>query len=306
MAFKGKVAVLMGGVGSEREVSLQSGRNVVSALASAGINSAGIDITPDNLSILDDRSIDVFFIMLHGKWGEDGQLQQVMEDKGLTFTGSGSKASELSFDKILSKELYRSCSLPTADWITVDKPFDREYIERQLPHLGSTMVVKPACEGSSTGVEIVEGENNAICAAEKCFRKYGKTLIEQFIKGREFTVGILEGSALPLIEICPKEKFYDFNAKYISDATEYLFDTLTDSSLIAAIQDCAVKCFNAAGCRGFARVDFLLDEDNNFYILETNTIPGFTSHSLLPKAAQKQGLSQGQLCVKIIESALRC
>jgi D-alanine-D-alanine ligase len=303
MAFTGKVAVLMGGVGSEREVSLSSGRNVADALISEGVNAFCVDITPDDVSILDDPSIDVFFVMLHGKWGEDGELQRIMESKSLKFTGSGSEASELSFDKAASKELYRSAGLPTPGWVTVDTDADWGQITDSLPRTNGRFVVKPAREGSSTGVEIVKGIENTIIAAKECLRKYGKSLIEEFVDAREFTVGILNGQALPIIEICPKEGFYDFQAKYVSQSTQYLFDTLEDPLTSGRMSECAVKCFGLSGCRGFARVDFLLDQQGNFYLLELNTIPGFTSHSLLPKAAKKQGLSAGRLCVKILESA---
>ncbi|MFI4913185.1 MAG: D-alanine--D-alanine ligase [Sedimentisphaeraceae bacterium JB056] len=302
MAFSGKVAVLMGGVGSEREVSLNSGENVVRALTSEGIDACGVDITPENMAILDDKSIDIFFIMLHGTWGEDGSLQSELEAKGLRFTGSDSKSSKMSFDKIKTKEILKANNLPTPHWITIDKDSNWESVASELENMGEKVVIKPACEGSSTGVMIVD-KSDALQTAQQCTAKYGRSLIEKFIKAREFTVGILAGDALPLIEICPKESFYDYNAKYISDSTEYLFDTLADGKLISDMQQSALKCFEAMGCRGFSRVDFLLTEDNSFYILEINTIPGFTSHSLLPKAAEKSGLSQGQLCVKILESA---
>ena len=304
MAFSGKVAVLMGGCGSERDVSLNSGRNVIDALKSEGIDVTGVDITPENTSILDDRSVDLFFIMLHGRWGEDGQLQQILEDKGLKFTGSGSKASKTAFDKTASKEIFIKAGIPTPFWLTVTSDTDWQKAEAALDGHGEKFVVKPACEGSSVGVEIRIGKSAAIRGAKECAAKYGKALIEQYIQAREFTVGIVGGTALPVIEICSKAGFYDFNAKYISDDTEYLFDTIENSDIIAKMQSCAQKCFEAIGCRGFARIDFLMEPDGNFYVLEINTIPGFTSHSLLPKAAAKAGIPQGKLCMKIIETAL--
>ena len=304
MTFSGKVAVLFGGIGSEREVSLNSGQTVAKALTSAGIETVAADITPDNLSILDDNTIDAFFIMLHGRWGEDGQLQKILEQKRLTFTGSGSKASQLAFDKGESKKAFLSAGLPTLPYISVNTDSDWVQAETKLKNIGNKFVVKPACEGSSTGIEIVSGISETIAAAKNCTASYGKTVIEKYAKAREFTVGILAGEALPIIEIRPKQAFYDYNAKYIADTTEYLFDTLEDKKIVADMSSAALKCFDQLGCQGYARVDFLLTEDNKFYILEINTIPGFTSHSLLPKAAAKHGYSLPELCEKILADAL--
>lgn len=304
MAFTGKVAVLMGGCGSERDISLNSGNNVVQSLLSEGIDTTAIDITPNNISILDEGKFDVFFIMLHGTWGEDGQLQHILEQKGLKFTGSGSKTSRIAFDKIASKEVFLKYNIPTPFWLTVEAGSNWHQLEQQLAGKGEKFVVKPACEGSSVGVEICTGAATAVKQASQCVSKYGKTLIEQYIEAREFTVGILDGRALPIIEICSSAKFYDFNAKYLAEDTKYLFDTLENPQIEEKMQNCARQCFNALGCRGVARVDFLMEPDGNFYVLEINTIPGFTSHSLLPKAAQKAGITQGSLCAKILETAL--
>lgn len=302
MAFSGKVAVLMGGCGSERDVSLNSGRNVTQALKSEGIDAVGVDITPQDISILDNPSIDVFFIMLHGRWGEDGSLQKILEDKGLKFTGSGSKASKIAFDKTASKEIFVKAGIPTPLWISVEGGSGLSLAESELQKLGMKFVVKPACEGSSVGVEIHADKAAAVKAAKACAAKYGKTLIEQYIKAREFTVGILDGAALPVIEICSSAGFYDFNAKYIAEDTKYLFDTIENAEIVKKMQVCAQNCFEAIGCKGFARVDFLMEPNGCFYVLEINTIPGFTSHSLLPKAADKAGISQGRLCRKILET----
>ncbi len=305
MAFSGKVAVLMGGCGSEREVSLDSGTNVTKALQSEGIDATAIDITPDNTSVLDGGKFDIFFVMLHGRWGEDGQLQRILEEKRLKFTGSGSKASEIAFDKAASKEIFVKAGIPTPYWITVDAQSDWLQLEKQLVGKGEKFVVKPACEGSSVGVEIREGSSAAIDGAKECVAKYGKTLIEQYVQAREFTVGILAGDALPVIEICSNAGFYDFNAKYIANDTRYLFDTIEDARIVEKMQNCATECFQAIGCRGLGRIDFMMEPDGSFYVLEINTIPGFTSHSLLPKAAAKAGITQGRLCTTIIETALQ-
>lgn len=304
MAYSGKVAVLMGGAGSERDISLESGQNVLNALKNAGVNAFGIDITPEDLSKLDDKSIDIFFVMLHGTWGEDGQIQQILETKGLKFTGSGSKASKIAFDKIASKEAFVNAGIPTPYWISVNNNTDWQRLESSFASNADKFVVKPACEGSSVGIEIRTGKLAAIRGAKECVEKYGKTLIEEFIDAREITVGIVDNKPLPIIEIRPKSGFYDYTAKYIADDTEYLFDTIQDNTLISEIQACACECFEVLGCKGFARVDFMLKSDNSFYVLEINTIPGFTSHSLLPKAAMKQGITTEKLCKKILQTAL--
>ncbi len=304
MAFSGKVAVLMGGCGSERDVSLSSGNNVTKALQSEGIDATAIDITPDNTAVLDCGGFDVFFIMLHGRWGEDGQLQQILENKGLKFTGSGSAASRTAFDKVTTKEIFVKAGIPTPYWITAETDSNWDELEKQLVGKGEKFVVKPACEGSSVGVEIRIGRAAAVRGARDCTAKYGKTLIEQYIAAREFTVGILAGDALPIVEICSSAGFYDFNAKYIANDTKYLFDTIENAQTVEKMQNCAKQCFEALGCKGFARIDFLMEPDGSFYVLEINTIPGFTSHSLLPKAAAKAGITQGRLCTRIIETAL--
>lgn len=298
-----KVAVLAGGISSERQVSLQSGKTVYEALTEAGFETVLSDITPDDLSILEDASIDVFFPILHGQFGEDGQLQRVLEEKNLCFTGSGSESSRKSFDKLLSKQVFFHAHLPIARHLIVyphDTPAD---LKPMLEKLAKKYVVKPVRQGSSVGVEITDCPDTAATAAIACFAQYGDCMIEEFITGREVTVGILNGVALPVIEIRSKAVFYDFQAKYESDATEYLFDTINDADLVKEIQQDAVTCFNELGCRHMARVDFILTKAGIPYILEINTLPGFTSHSLLPMAAAKAGIQKPELCRQIVQAA---
>ncbi len=299
-----KTAVLMGGIGEERKVSLQSGKCVAEALKQAGVNVVAADITPDNMDVLDDGSIDIFFVALHGKFGEDGQLQQVLEDKSLVYTGSGPKASRLAFDKTASKEAFVKAGVLTPAVIEFDVRSNIRKIEKQLQRFGDKFVVKPIRQGSSVGVSIVKGADAAIAAAQRCLGEFGDCMIEKFVAGRELTVGVLCGETLPIIEIRAKNGFYDYQAKYIDDNTEYLFDTIKDAAIEDKIASAAMDCFNALGCRHFARVDFILTDDGNAYALEVNTIPGFTTHSLLPKAAAKIGLSMSDLCVRIIKTAL--
>lgn len=299
-----KVAVLMGGIGEERQVSLKSGKCVSHAMWDAGLNVVTSDIAPDNMEILDDDSIDVFFLALHGRFGEDGDLQQIMEDKGLVYTGSGPEASRLAFDKIASKKAFVNSGIDTPPMIEIKTESNLDQLEKQLRGFADKYVVKPSKQGSSIGVSIVSNISQAVSAAQNVLREFGDCIIEKFIAGKEITVGILCGQALPLIEVRPKAAFYDYHAKYIADSTEYLFDTVKDASLEMKIKQTAKKCFDALGLQDFARIDVIVGEEKKIYALEANTIPGFTTHSLLPKAAAKVGCPMVDLCVKIIEAAL--
>ena len=298
-----KVAVLMGGIGEERDISIQSGNCVAQALKEAGLDVVTGDIGPDNLEILEKPSIDVFFIALHGKFGEDGQLQQIMEDKSLCYTGSDPAASRLAFDKLTAKECFIKAGVMTPKVVRFDGQAKTEHFEQQLLQLGERFVVKPVRQGSTIGVSIVNDPGSAIAAACECERKFGDCMIEEYIAGREITVGILQHQTLPIIEIRSRTGFYDYHAKYIDNQTEFLFDTIDDPELVAKVEAAALDCFNALGCRHLARVDFILSSDQTPYALEVNTIPGLTTHSLIPKAAAKIGLSMSQLCMRIIEEA---
>jgi D-alanine-D-alanine ligase len=299
-----KVAVLMGGIGEERDISIQSGNCVAQALKETGLNTVLADIQPDNLDILEDNSIDVFFIALHGRFGEDGQLQQILEDKGLCYTGSGPQASRLAFDKLAAKQCFIKADVTTPRAIVFDVNAGPKELESQLLRLSNKFVVKPVCQGSTIGISIVDNPKSVLAEALKCSAKFGDCMIEEYIAGREITVGMLLGQTLPIIEIKSRTGFYDYHAKYIDDQTQFLFDTINNHSLIEKIETAAIDCFNALGLRHFARVDFILSADGSVYALEANSIPGLTSHSLLPKAAAKEGLSMSDLCIKIVEAAL--
>ena len=296
-----KVAVLQGGVGHEREVSLQSGRCVAEALRQGGMEVVESDITPDDMTVLDRSDIDVFFVALHGQFGEDGRLQQVLEDRGLLYTGCGPEASRLAFDKIASKNRFSSVGVAVAPTVEVSAAMSCHEIENRLEGLGRRFVVKPVRQGSSVGVYIVDGPAEAAaCAVDVC-AQFGDGMVEPFVRGREITVGVFGRKTLPIIEIRSQTGFYDYQAKYVDERTEYLFDTLDNAELRARIDRDAMACFDALGCRDFARVDFILGDDGVPYALEINTIPGFTSHSLLPKAAAKTGVSMSRLCVGIVQ-----
>jgi D-alanine-D-alanine ligase len=301
---KVKVAVLAGGISSERDISLQSGRFVAKALHSSGYDVITADICPEELRILDDKSVDVFFICLHGQFGEDGQLQQKLEERGLCYTHSDSAASKGAMDKIAAKIRFQMAGVKTPSSIRFADSISIEQIQMQLDCPCGRYVVKPVSHGSSVGVDIVDSVEEAIiqCCINKTISS--DYMIEQFIPGREITVGILNGRALPILEIKPKVGFYDYHAKYIDEDTEYLFDTITDRCLIDKISADAIKCFNCLGCRHVARVDFILADDGTAYALEINTIPGMTAHSCVPKAAEKIGVSMAELCSGIVRQAM--
>jgi D-alanine-D-alanine ligase len=303
VSSKLKVAVLTGGIGSEREISIQSGECVSEALKEAGFNVVTADVRPDNLDILEDSSVDVFFPALHGEFGEDGQLQQILHDKSLVYTGSGPTASKLAFDKMASKKLFAKAGVATPAAIEFNARTNINQLEKQLQYLADEYVVKPIRQGSSVGVRIITDMQEAIGAAQETFREFGDCIIEKFTRGKEITVSILEDVALPIVEIRSQTGFYDYQAKYIDERTEYLFDTIKDPALRAQIEQAAMDCFYVLGCRHFARVDFVLSDEATAYVLELNTIPGFTTHSLLPKAAAKAGFTMSELCSKIVDAA---
>ena len=298
-----KVAVLAGGIGSERDISIQSGRCVAEALKEAGFEVITADIRPDHLNILDEDSIDVFFPVLHGKFGEDGQLQQILEDKSLLYTGSGPMACRLAFDKMASKKLFAKAGVATPAAIEFTTKTDIRQLGEQLRQLADKYVLKPIRQGSSVGFNTADDWREAIAGAQECLMRFGDCMIERLVPGRDITVGILYEQALPIIELRTQTGFYDYLAKYTDKQTEFLFDTIEDQSANAKINKAALDCFNALGCRHFARVDFRLDNDGTAYALELNAIPGFTTRSDLPKAAAKAGISMSQLCTKIIEAA---
>jgi D-alanine-D-alanine ligase len=299
-----RVAVLRGGVGREREVSLESGRCVAEAMQGAGLDVVVSDIRPDDMQVLDRRDIDVFFLALHGEFGEDGQLQQVFEDRGLIYTGSGPQASRLAFDKMASKRLFTGAGVEVPAVVEFTRAMEPAELERQLQGLGERLVVKPIRQGSSVGVHVVDSREKAVTAARQVLEEFGDCMVESFVTGRELTVGVLGRQVLPIIEIRSKTGFYDYQAKYVDNRTEYLFDTIADRDVQGRVQRAALACFDALGCRDFARVDFILTADGTPYALEANTIPGFTSHSLLPKAAAQVGFSMSDLCTRIVRTAL--
>ncbi|HOQ04942.1 MAG TPA: D-alanine--D-alanine ligase [Anaerohalosphaeraceae bacterium] len=298
------VAVLAGGIGEERPVSLQSGQNVYQALKKTDLDVRFADIHPDDLSILDDPDIDIFFLILHGQFGEDGHLQKILEEKNLVYTGSDSASSCLAFDKWAAKKRFREWGIPTAPAVYVEPDTEEHALLEAIAGLGGEQfVVKPLRQGSSVGVQIARTPQEALRAARECSGLFGDCMVERFIRGREITVGIVDRMVLPVIEIRPKQSFYDYQAKYIDDRTEFLFDTFSDVHQVEFFQKTAMDSFRALGCRHFGRVDMIIDSEGTPWVLEINTLPGFTSHSLLPMAAARAGLDPTQLCLKILETA---
>ena len=299
----GRVAVLMGGTSSEREVSLDSGRNVLEALQARGANAFAVDGIPALIEAIQAKRVDRVFNILHGHagGGEDGVLQGLLEALGVPYTGSDVLGSALSMDKIRTKQVWLSLGLPTPRYVRLAKGSDVHAAAREL---GLPVIVKPAAEGSSVGVSRVYADADLDDAVELAARYPGELLMEQLIEGDELTVGILGNVALPSIRIVPKGQWYDYHAKYVAEDTQYLCPGL-EGEAEAEIQRISLAAFEAAGCSGWSRVDVMRDRNSGkFYLLEVNTAPGMTSHSLVPKAARQVGISFEELCWRILEQTL--
>ena len=302
----GRIGVLMGGPSSERDISLKSGNAVLSALKGAGADVLGIDIMSDNkennIRLLDSYVLDCAFIALHGRFGEDGTIQDVLERMGIPYTGSGIEASRLAMDKIGSLALFKEGGLAVPESYSLS----RDSYSPGMPvknYLGFPVVVKPANHGSSIGLSIVEDEAPLATAIETAFRFDERVIVERYIPGRELTVGVLGEEPLPVIEIVPKHKFFDFEAKYHSGLTDYLVPAPLSPDVERKVRQAGLKAHKLLGCFGCSRTDIILDERDVPYILEINTIPGMTSTSLLPKAAAVLGMDFTSLCVNLLELA---
>lgn len=296
----GRVAVLMGGNSSEREVSLDSGRNVLEALRSRGVDANAVDGIPNLLRELQDKQFDRVFNILHGGDGENGVLQGLLQTLGVPYTGSGVLGSALSMDKIRTKQVWLSLGLPTPCYLRLQQGGDVHAAAREL---GLPVIVKPSCEGSSVGVSRVFDDAGLDAAVELAARYPGELLMEQLIEGDELTVGILGGIALPSIRIVPAGEYYDYHAKYVAEDTQYLCPGLSGADE-DEIRRLASDAFEAAGCTGWGRVDVMRDRSGRLYLLEVNTAPGMTSHSLVPKGARQVGIEFDALCWRILEMTM--
>lgn len=296
----GKVAVVMGGWSAERDVSLMSGQQVFEALVSQGVDAHAMDAGRDVASVLISGGFNRAFLILHGRGGEDGRVQGALELAGVPYTGSGVLGSALAMDKFRSKTVCRDNGIPTADAHMVSS---LEEARSAALKIGLPVVIKPTLEGSSIGVSMVNG-TQSIEPAYSDAEIHGPVMVERRLMGREITAAILGDQCLPLVSMKGAGEFYDYEAKYFADDTEYQCPVDLDPALTVQIQHYAMQAFKALDCRGWGRIDFMLDEQNNPYFIECNTAPGMTSHSLLPIAAKQSGMTYETLCMKILIDTL--
>ena len=301
----GKVGVLMGGRSAEREVSIMSGSGVLAALRGRGIDAHAFDPAVRSLAELAAEKFDRVFIALHGRFGEDGSLQGALEQLGIPYTGSGVMASAVGMDKITTKLIWLMHGLPTPKYATLTPDAD---LEQVVADLGLPLIVKPPLEGSTIGITKVEA-GGALQAAYDLAHGFDEAVLaEQFITGREFTVAVLgrgkSARALPIVEIVAPEGNYDYQNKYFTDDTKYFCPAVLDAATSAEMERLAIQAYRALGCEGWGRVDVLLRErDQKPFLLEVNTSPGMTTHSLVPMAARAEGISYEELCVEILRTA---
>lgn len=304
----GRVGVLFGGLSAEREISLQSGAAVIAALVEAGIEHVAIDVGHNIIADIQAAKIDRAFLILHGPGGEDGRIQALLEFLNIPYTGSDVQSSALAMDKLRTKQLWRGVDingkqgLPTPEFAVLD---GNSNFAQVLAHLGGDVMVKPANEGSSIGMSRVNTATDLEAAFNKAAQYQGSVLVERLIVGAEYTVAILDGEALPPIKLETGHSFYDFNAKYIAEDTRYLCPCGLSAEKAQELKSLALNAFKTLGCRGWGRVDVMADQQQNFYLLEVNTAPGMTSHSLVPMAAKAVGLSFTELVLTILRASVK-
>jgi len=298
----GKVAVLLGGKSAEREVSLDSGRAVLEALIRSGVEAEAFD--PQERCVTELVNYDRAFIVLHGRGGEDGQIQGVLEWLNIPYTGTGVQGSAIGMDKIKTKQVWQGSELPTAPHRIVSKDADADEV---IASLGLPFIIKPVHEGSSIGMSKVEKPEDFAEALAKATEHDAVVMAEKWINGREFTIVLLNGQALPVIRLEPPKDvaFYDYEAKYNRNDVQYGIPCGLSEAEEKTLQELALRAFQAVGCKGWGRIDAMQDEQGNFWLLEVNTVPGMTSHSLVPKAAKAVGYDFDQLCVTILEQTLQ-
>ncbi|MFL9814662.1 D-alanine--D-alanine ligase [Stutzerimonas sp. VN223-3] len=297
----GRVAVLFGGKSAEREVSLKSGAAVLSALQAAGVDAFGIDVGDNLLTRLSTERIDRAFIVLHGRGGEDGSMQGLLECAGIPYTGSGILASALAMDKLRTKQVWQSLGLPTPRHAVLASEADCQAAANDL---GFPLIVKPAHEGSSIGMAKVGGIAELIAAWRAASAYDSQVLVEQWVQGPEFTIATLRGSVLPPIGLGTPHSFYDYDAKYVANDTQYRIPCGLDAAKEQELKDLSARACDAVGIQGWARVDVMQDGAGAFWLLEVNTVPGMTDHSLVPMAARAAGLDFQQLVLAILDASL--
>ncbi|GAB6100375.1 D-alanine--D-alanine ligase [Halanaerocella petrolearia] len=306
------IAVIRGGKSKEREVSLKTGQAILNTLQKQGYETIDVDPAQDNLpQALLDQDVDLSFIALHGRFGEDGTLQGLLELEGIPYTGSGVLASSVAMDKVTSKRLFQQVGVTTPEFMVLTSEqfkMKKEECRQQIKQeLEMPVVVKPALEGSSIGLSIVDQEEDIMSSLEEAFKYDQEILIEEYIPGREITVGLLGNKnpeTLPVIEIKPKDGVYDFEAKYTKGLTEFEVPAKLDEQVYQRAQKLALQAHQVLKCSGMSRVDLRLTPQGGLYVLEVNTIPGMTETSLLPQAAEASGIDFSELVIKILQSAL--
>jgi D-alanine-D-alanine ligase len=298
----GRVAVLMGGRSAEREISLISGNEVLAGLQRKGVDAYGIDVSFDICHKLGSGQFDRAFIVLHGRGGEDGEIQGFLQAINLPYTGNGVTASVLSMNKRISKNNWIQQGLPTAGFERVTATTD---VAELVARLGLPLIIKPVNEGSSIGMSKVNTEKQLSHAIDLALKYDADVIAEQWIQGEEYTVAILDGEALPAIRLKTPHEFYDYEAKYKANTTEYLCPCGLDAESEEQMQQLAVQAFNGLGMSGWGRVDFMRDGAGQFFLLEANSVPGMTDHSLVPMAAKQAGISFDDLVWRILETSFR-
>ena len=299
---KKKIGVMMGGLSREREISLRTGKAILKALIEKGYTACPIDVGQDIAETLVKKKIECAFLALHGRFGEDGTIQGMLELMRIPYTGSGVLASALALHKIMAKKFFLYEKIPTPPF----EVFQREEIEKdslRTVSLPMPLVVKPAREGSTIGVSIVRKEEELVPALKEAGRYDDEILIEKFMGGSEITVGILEDIPLPIVEIVPKSGFYDYHSKYTKGETQYIIPARIPREKYLYAQEIGLKAFKMLGCSGFARVDLMTDEEGSPFVIDVNTMPGMTEMSLLPKAAEFAGIQFGDLVERILLGA---
>ncbi|MDP8971129.1 MAG: D-alanine--D-alanine ligase [Actinomycetota bacterium] len=304
-----RVAVLAGGLSLERDVSLRSGRRVAEALADRGHEVSSLDLDDRLVAALAGSDFDLAYLALHGKTGEDGTVQGLLELLGLPYTGSDAVASALAWDKALMKGLWRRAALPTPDWVAVPSDAIRDMgaaraLHRVEGRLGCPLIVKPSQGGAAMGVRYVEAPGGLPAALAASYSYHDVVVVERYVEGSEVAVSVVDGEALPPVEIVPKAGRYDFSARYTPGATEFFAPARLDQAVLARCRDAALGAYEVAGCRHVARADLIVDRDGSPWLLELDTCPGLTETSLLPMAAEAAGWDFGQLCDRIVALAM--
>ena len=295
----GKVLVLMGGWSNERDISLISGKYVFESLKNSGIDVSQLDLKKDNLQSIKEINPERVFIVLHGKGGEDGEIQKYLESLGIPYTGSKSLSSKLCMNKRHTKEALLSENILTPRFERIT----RENISKIQNNFKYPFIVKPSAEGSSIGVYIVGNKEEYYSAIEENKKISDDYIVEEYIEGTEYTVGIINSSALPVIKLIPPGKFYDFDAKYNSENMQYICPSGLENNIETNLKNISLKAFEILGCKGWGRVDLIIDNEKRPWVIELNTVPGMTSHSLVPMAAKEEGVNFNQLVLKILDSS---